>query len=256
MSFPNFAGKHAHDAFFTPQDWLRYFRQENPDWNFIAPEGVIFCYQSSLLKYILENEETERISLSTSEFYLLKATEGRIGICGGFGIGAPVVSALLEELIALGCQRFLSIGTAGGLQRGLEIGQIVVCDRAVRDEGVSHHYLEPGKYSYPNPELTGRLKAELDRLGLSYREGATWTIDAIYRETVEEARQYQAEGVYTVEMEAAALLAVAQYRQVELATAFVVSDSLADLEWNPQFRAPATKDSLARLYEAARATLL
>ncbi len=256
MPFPNFAGKHAHDSFFTPQDWVRYFKRENTIANFAAPEGIIFCYQNYLFDYIIQNEEVEAFGLPFNELYLLKNTGGRVGICGRFGIGAPVVTTLQEELIALGSRKFMSIGAAGCLQKGIEIGQIIVCDKAIRDEGVSHHYLEPGKYAYPSPELTTRLKSELDKLSLGYQEGSTWTIDAPYRETVEEARHYQAEGVYTVEMEAAALLAVAEYRKVEIATAFVISDSLAELEWNPQFRAKATKDGLAQLYQAAKAALL
>jgi uridine phosphorylase len=50
-------------------------------------------------------------------------------------------------------------------------------------------------------------------------------MDAPYRETVEEVRYYQGEGVLTAEMEAAALFAVAKARGVELACAFVISDS-------------------------------
>ena len=71
------------------------------------------------------------------------------------------------------------------------------------------------------------------------------------RETVEEGPRYQNEGVLAVEMEAAALFAVAQYRGVELASAFVISDSLAALEWNPQFHAPETAKALDRLFQAA-----
>lgn len=52
----------------------------------------------------------------------------------------------------------------------------------------------------------------------------------------EEVRFYQAEGVITVEIEAAALFAVAAYREVELAAAFVVSDRLLSGEqWSHAF---------------------
>jgi uridine phosphorylase len=256
MPFPNFQGKHLHDSFFTPQDWLNYFKREGIIDEFEMPEGMIFCYQNYLLDHILKNEEVERMPFRIAEAYSLKSTGGKVGICGRFGIGAPVAASLLEEMIVLGSQRFMSIGAAGGLQPGLEIGQIVVCNKAVRDEGVSHHYLEPDKYAWPSPELTARLKSELDQAGVTYQEGPTWTIDAPFRETVEEARHYQSEGVYTVEMEAAAMMAVAQYRKVDLATAFVISDSLAELEWNPQFRALETRQGLYKLYQIARSALL
>jgi uridine phosphorylase len=130
----------------------------------------------------------------------------------------------------------------------------VLCERAIRDEGVSHHYLPPDKYVHPSPELSAELGAALGALA-DFRRGSTWTIDAPYRETVEELRRYRSEGVLTVEMEAAALAAVAQYRSVEFAAAFTVSDSLADLVWDPQFHHPETVRGLDRLYEAAAAAI-
>jgi uridine phosphorylase len=91
--------------------------------------------------------------------------------------------------------------------------------------------------------------------GIAYTRGPTWTIDAPYRETVEEIRHYQAEGVLTVEMEAAALFAVGQCRAIEVAAAFVISGSLGELVWDPEFRAPATRDALIELYRVAVQTL-
>ena len=49
--------------------------------------------------------------------------------------------------MALGCRCFVSIGTAGSLQPDLAVGQLVVCERAVRDEGTSHHYVPAGEYA-------------------------------------------------------------------------------------------------------------
>jgi uridine phosphorylase len=77
-----------------------------------------------------------------------------------------------------------------------------------------------------------------------------------YRETMAEARHYQVEGVLTVEMEAAALFAVAAYRGVEMAAAFTISDSLAEMVWNPQFHASDTHDSLTTLFSAAARALV
>jgi uridine phosphorylase len=104
--------------------------------------------------------------------------------------------------------------------------------------------------------MTAALGAALGESGLAFRTGVSWTIDAPYRETVAEARHYQAEGVLCVEMEAAALFAVAQVRGVRLASAFVISDSLADLAWNPRFGDPAVQAGLIGLYQVALTALL
>jgi uridine phosphorylase len=255
MAFPNFAGKHAHDALFNPQDLVGYLRRQQPLPVPQMPQSIIFCYQNQLLRHILAHEETERVKVIRNDFYLLKNTGGKVAIYGGFGIGAPAATTALEALIALGVRTFVSIGMAGTLQPTTRIGDFIVCNRAIRDEGVSHHYLEAAKYAYPSEWLTTRLAQSLEQTGHTPILGSTWTIDAPYRETIAEARHYQQEGIMTVEMEAAALFAVAQYRGVDVAAAFVISDSLAELEWNPQFDAEVVGNNLVQLYQATRAML-
>jgi uridine phosphorylase len=255
MSFPNFSGKHAHDAFFTPQDFITYLRSEGRiPADLAMPRGIILCYQPRMLAMALAEEEVHEVEIARYKLALLGADRA-VGVCTGFGIGAPAVCGLLEVFIALGTRAFVNIGTAGTLAPTAQIGDLVVCDRAIRDEGVSHHYLPPEKYAYPSTTLTERLAERLRARGLTPHLGASWTIDAPYRETVAEARQYQQEGALTVEMEASALFAVAQLRGAEMAAGFVISDSLADLVWNPQFNAEATAAGFVQLFHAARETM-
>lgn len=255
MAFPNFAGKHAHDALFNPRDFIDYMQRQQILPVIQMPQSIIFCYQRDLLRHILTHEETEHIKGLPNQLHSLKETEGKVAIYGGFGIGGPAAASSLEAFIALGVRTFVSIGIAGTLQPTLHIGDTVVCTSALRDEGVSHHYLEPARYAYPSEELTARLAQSLEQQGHSPVSGSTWTIDTPYRETVAEARHYQQEGILTVEMEAAALFAVAQYREVDMAAAFVISDSLAELVWNPQFEAEIVLNNLVKLYQTTRAML-
>ena len=250
MPFPNFVGKHAHDAFFTPQESIALRQQKVPR-DFTPPTGVVVCYQSSLLQHILAVEAVERVDIGLGEAYLLPRTGSQVAVIGGFGIGAPAAAIVVEHLIAFGVREVVNIGTAGALQRALRIGDIVVCTSAIRDEGLSHHYLPSAPYAHPSAALTTRLQDALTAAGRSWTAGPSWTIDAAYRETVAEARHYQREGVLTVEMEAAAIFAVAEYRQVAAAAAFVISDSLADQVWDPKFSAPSVQHGLVHLYGAA-----
>ena len=86
--------------------------------------------------------------------------------------------------------------------------------------------------------------------------GTAWTIDTPYRETVDEVRHYQAEGVLCVEMGAAGLFAVAEVRGLSLASAFVISDSLAELVLSTRFHSPEVTSGLVRVYQAAVEALL
>lgn len=253
-SYPNFAGKHAGEAMFTAADFVAYLRRAGARDDTPAPAGVVLCYQRSLYDHVLRAEgiEPSRRGLPVA----LPSTGGRVGLLGQFGIGAPAATAALEELAALGTTAVVSVGTAGSLQRDLKPGDMVLCEAAIRDEGVSHHYLPPGRLATAPAGLTAALGTAMTQAGLRFRAGTSWTIDTPYRETIDEVRHYQAEGVLCVEMEAAGLFAVAEVRGLSLASAFVISDSLAELVWSTSFHSPEVASGLVRVYQAAVAALL
>jgi len=252
MPFPNFKNKHSHDAMFSPKDFLAYKKKVGKGIKFKPPKAVIFCYHRSVLEYVIKKHKVTKVDQKyIGEMYLLGETKNQVAILGKFGIGAAIAVVHLEELIALGVKRFVSIGTAGTLQKNIPVGSLVVCEKAIRDEGTSHHYVKPSKYSYASKEMTKKIQKSLNYLKQKYVVGTSWTIDAPYRETVAEARQYQKEGVATVEMEASALFAVAQFRKVQLGAIFTISDSLAELEWAPKFFTKKASVGLEIIYKVA-----
>jgi uridine phosphorylase len=245
VPYPNFAGKHLHDSLIEPAAYVEYLRSSGTLGDFEPPGGVILCYDRSLWRRVRARARPSAWRLS-----LLDGPGGEVGVLGGFGIGAPAAAAVLEELIAHGIGAFASIGTAGGLQHDLAIGDVVLCERAVRDEGVSHHYVEPGTYAHPTPTLTRQLGAALEGRAIAARRGTAWTIDTPYRETRAEVEHYRAEGVLCVEMEAAALFTVAAHRGVEIASAFAISDVLAE-SWEPAMFHDRTQAALDQLLDVA-----
>lgn len=255
MAFPNYPSKHSEKALFSPEDFIAYAKKINQYPKIKPPEGLILCYQRSLLDYVLQNHNVTTVR-AFGETHLFDETGGRIAVAKVDGVGGPSAALTLEERAAFGTKKFISIGSAGSLQKNLSIGDIVVCYRAIRDEGVSHHYLKSSKYAHASEEMTTRIKSSLDKLGIEYTTGTSWTTDAVYRETIAEVRQYQKEGVATVEMEAAALFAVAQYRNVQVGSILAISDSLADMKWQPEFHSEKTKAGLENLFKAAVGALL
>ena len=99
------------------------------------------------------------------------------------------------------------------------------------------------------------MDAALSAQGATVEKGPTWTIDSPYRETLAEIRHYRAQGVRSVEMEAAALFAVGQVREIEVAAAFCYSDLLGGTAWEPHFGSPLVADGLDTLLAAAVAAL-
>ena len=253
VPYPNFPDKHLATPLVTPQRFLEYARASGRLEGFEPPKGVLLIYKRSLMASLVEShaaqEETCIPQLTSA--YRLPRTGGAVGLLGDFGIGGPVVSILVEEHAALDVRYFFSLGLAGGLQSDGRIGDIVLCTRAIRDEGVSHHYLPADVEAMPSRHFTEAIARELSRRGVAFQRGATWTIDTPYRETVDEVRHYRAAGVLTVEMEAAALFAVASVRGVEAASAFVLSDLLGETDWTPDFGAEFLDPQLRLIADAA-----
>lgn len=148
------------------------------------------------------------------------------------GVGAPLAAAILEEVIALGCRIFIGCGGAGALDRELALGHLLVPVAAVRDEGTSYHYLPPTREVAAHPAAVSAIETTLQQHEIAYRLTKSWTTDAIYRETRAKVAWRKAEGCLAVEMEAAALFAVAQFREVILGHILYSGDNLDGEVWD------------------------
>jgi uridine phosphorylase len=148
------------------------------------------------------------------------------------GVGSPIAAGLLEESIAFGCRKFMACGGCGVLEKEISVGHIIVVSGAVRDEGVSYHYLPPDREVIANPHAVQALLNTLSDRGIPYQVGKTWTTDAPYRETPIRIAKRKAEGCLTVEMESAALIAVAQFRGAIFGQALYGGDDLSGMEWD------------------------
>jgi len=147
------------------------------------------------------------------------------------GVGAALAGGFFEESIAHGCERFMAVGTAGGLA-ARDIGHVIVPTFAIRDEGTSYHYQPPGRSTEPTPEALEMLVATLKRHDVPFELGGTWTTDGFYRETRAKVERRVAEGCLAVEMEASALFAIARFRDVPIAQLLTTSDDLSGEEWS------------------------
>lgn len=148
------------------------------------------------------------------------------------GVGAPLAAGLLEEVIAMGCSAFIVCGGAGVLRPEITLGHLVVVESALRDEGTSYHYAAPSRNITADPAATAILVETLLEHGIPFITGRTWTTDAPYRETPDKIAARRREGCVTVEMEAAALAAVASFRGVRLAHVLYGGDDLSGETWD------------------------
>jgi uridine phosphorylase len=241
------AGKHLLPALTDPAEHAAYIRARHRDADLARSPGVILLYQSSLAEHAAHRTGTRPLERWMSAD--LHRTAEDIVICSGFGRGAPAAGLIVEQLIALGARALITIGTAATLTDSLHPGDLVICQDALRGEGLSHHYLPPARYVESDPDLARRLAAAAANLGAPACQGRAWTTDALYRESAVEVQQYTAEGANVADMEAAGVLAVARYRRVPAVAGFAVADSL--VRRSPRSDAPQTYESLRVLLDAA-----
>lgn len=144
-------------------------------------------------------------------------------------VGSAPAAQFMDWLIGYGVEKIISTGTCGVLTN-IEENAFLVPVRALRDEGASYHYAPPSRYMDVNIEAISAIEQVLEQLGVPYEEVMTWSTDGFYRETAEKVAYRKEEGCAVVEMECAALAAVAQLRKVVWGELLFTADSLADLD--------------------------
>ncbi|MEN6494672.1 MAG: nucleoside phosphorylase [Thermoguttaceae bacterium] len=152
------------------------------------------------------------------------------GFCMGLiagTVGAPFAVLVAEQLIACGCRYLIGYSSSGAVADWLRLPCLVVPDRALRDEGTSYHYLPPASWVEASGSLGAILARHAAQCGLPVHRGPTWTTDAPYRETRSQIEHHRAEGVLTVEMEAAALMALSQVSGAKIASLLHVTNTFA-----------------------------
>ena len=136
----------------------------------------------------------------------------RVGTCGA-----------LAEQLELGARRLLRVGTCGGLDPSLPLGGLLVATGALVADGTSRA-LGAGERVDPSPVL---LAARRRAAGEAVADGSIVTTDLFYDARACEDG-WRAAGARAVEMESAALFALAGRRGVQAATLLIVSDLLGD----------------------------
>ena len=116
--------------------------------------------------------------------------------------------------------------------KNIKVGQLLVVDGAIRDEGFSYHYIEPSRYIYTDKKISDKIAAYLEQYKIPYLRGLTWTTDALFRETADKVELRKSEGAKIVEMEQAGCIAVSQFRGFDYGAIIYGGDDVASEEWN------------------------
>jgi uridine phosphorylase len=180
--------------------------------------------------------------------YTGQARDGEPLTVQATGMGGPSAAIVVEELLDLGAQTLLRIGTCGALGEGLALGELVVAELVVGTDGTSAA-LGAGPRLEPDPRLTSALVAG------GARPVTVVSTDLFYDPRSEAATGWLAEGADVVEMEAAALLAVTQRRGARAAVVLAVTDLLGGADDRERISREGLEEAGVRLGEAGWAAL-
>ena len=147
-------------------------------------------------------------------------------------VGCPACAGNLDLFHAMGITRAMFCGGGGVLDRNIEVGQILVVEGAIRDDGFSYHYVAPSRVIDADRETNDRIIRYLKENEIPYLQGLTWTTDAIFRETPDRIAMRKEEGAKIVEMEQAGCLAVARFRCFSYGALIYGGDDLSGEEWS------------------------
>jgi uridine phosphorylase len=199
------------------------------------PERAVMCFFPEIFDELDQRgiPAIHRIEVPEHAIHPLWKLEvsGTPVVAARAGLGAPLSVIILELLIALGIKKIVVCGGAGALDPSLTLGHVVVVHSALSDEGTSKHYMPDTKEFVTNPSLVKFAVSHLQRRDIPFVTGKTWTTDAFFRETPNAVARKKKDGCVVVEMEASALLAVAQFRHVGLLPILYAGDDVSGETW-------------------------
>jgi uridine phosphorylase len=200
------------------------------------PEHCVVCFFYEVIEKVVKEHKAKIVAGDIWEdgphpIYEIEHRGQRLAFFHS-GIGSAMSAALLEEAIALGARKFMACGGCGVLEKDIAVGHLIVVSSAVRDEGASYHYLPPSREVAAQKGVVDAIEKTLRARDLPYRVGKTWTTDAPYRETPKKIAKRREEGCLVVEMEAAGMMAVAQFREVVFGQILYGGDNLGGEMWD------------------------
>lgn len=195
-------------------------------------ENLVITFFKEVLNTLIETAQVEPyIHFKGENDYTFYKFKDEPTVIFHGGIGGPLCGGMMEEAIAMGVKKILFCGGGGTLLK-LPVGHCIVIDSAIRDEGMSYHYVKASREIQVNPAIVQMIDQKLSEEGIPHIIGKAWTTDAFYRETKTRVERRKREGAAVVEMEQAGLIAVAQFRKVKYGAIVYAGDDLTNDTWD------------------------
>jgi len=201
--------------------------------NEIAPR-ILLPGDPLRAKFIAENYlEDARLYNEIRGMYGYTGTyKGKEISVQGTGMGMPSHSIYVHELINFyGVKTLIRVGSCGSMQPNIVLRDIVLAISASTDSAITSRLLNGMNFApTADWELIATAAKNARNLGIDIKAGSVLTTDVFYKEDSESWKNWSKYGVLAVEMEAAALYALASRFGVKALCILTVSDSLVSRE--------------------------
>ena len=135
------------------------------------------------------------------------------------GIGGASASIAIEELNNIGVHTMIRIGSCGALQPNLKLGDLVIAEGAIRDEGASKTYVNPVFPAAPDFYVLKAIVETCKENNYDYHLGIVHTHDSFYTDDHKEVEKHWAKhGASGADLETATLLTVGRLRNIRTAS--------------------------------------
>lgn len=182
-------------------------------------ENVILCGDPARAERIASLLENGVFLAENREYRLFKGVfrQKEITVCS-CGIGAPSLVIALEELCQAGAKQVVRVGSSGALQPNIAIGDLIIAQGAVRDEGASQAYINASYPAFADFELVNLMKCYLSEKNFTHHLGLVRSHDSFYRDDEMEICQYwHTKGILGADMETSALFTIGRLRKMKTA---------------------------------------
>ena len=205
-------------------------------WNLepFSTDKLIITFFPDVMENLKKNDliELERHFSGENPVDIYRFKEQRdVMITLGY-VGCPACAGNLEVFAACGAKKIMFCGGGGVLDKNIKVGELLVVEGAIRDEGFSYRYVKPSRYIYTDKKITGKISSYLEEHKIPYLTGLTWTTDAMFRETRAFVELRKNEGAKIVEMEQAGCIAVAKFRNFDYGAIIYGGDDVSQDEWD------------------------
>ena len=148
------------------------------------------------------------------------------------GMGCPSAAIVIEELAQLGVQKLMRVGTCGGLQPDLSMGDLIIALSATPADSTACHYVG-GEPHAPTADfgLVHEAVHQARELGKDVRVGPIVSSDIFYNPDSSLPGRWSERGILAVEMEAAVLFTLGALRKLQAGCMLIVSDFVVEGEF-------------------------